>query len=346
MRRLLAFILSELRAGRPVAGAVIVSATGSTPRSTGSRMAVAADGRACGTVGGGPAEARAAGEAEKALSTGASRLIRIDLTAPEAAASGMICGGILEILVEVITADLDNIRLFTRIQKKLWQGEKALLYTVFRKSGRTVEILGRGVDAGQLPPGLPIELSRKIQCAAEGGAPRAFQEDGHHVLIEPFSFSGSVLIAGAGHVGRATAALTPLVGFETVVIDDRPEFLVTEGFPEDCRLQTAPPGFPGCFEGIRVDEASRIVILTRGHVHDQTVLAQALQTPAGYIGMIGSRRKRDAIYERLRKEGTSSMALDRVHCPIGLDIGAETPEEIAVSIVAELIRHRAKGRGL
>jgi xanthine dehydrogenase accessory factor len=99
--------------------------------------------------------------------------------------------------------------------------------------------------------------------------------------------------------------------------------------------------FEAALDGIGIGQGDYIVILTRGHLHDRTVLAQALKTDAGYIGMIGSRRKRDAIYTSLLKDGFSQADIDRVHSPIGLAIGAETPEEIAVSIVAEMIRHRA-----
>ena len=93
---------------------------------------------------------------------------------------------------------------------------------------------------------------------------------------------------------------------------------------------------------LRIDGESYLVIVTRGHAHDQTVLEQALRTRAGYIGMIGSRRKRDATYEALAHEGFTARDFARVHSPIGLNIGAETPEEIAVSIVAELIEARAR----
>ena len=100
------------------------------------------------------------------------------------------------------------------------------------------------------------------------------------------------------------------------------------------------PEFADCFRDILMDENAYAVILTRGHAHDAVALEQALATGAGYIGMIGSRRKRDAVYDALRRKGVSDAALARVHCPIGLPIGAETPGEIAVSIVGECVAHR------
>jgi len=99
--------------------------------------------------------------------------------------------------------------------------------------------------------------------------------------------------------------------------------------------------FEQAFASLEMDSDSYVVIVTRGHLHDKTVLEQALRTKAGYIGMIGSRRKRDMVYQTLLSEGFTQEDIDRVHCPIGLNIGGETPEEIAVSIVAELIKARS-----
>ncbi|MGE4560296.1 MAG: XdhC family protein, partial [Desulfobulbus sp.] len=104
------------------------------------------------------------------------------------------------------------------------------------------------------------------------------------------------------------------------------------------------PSFDNCLQGFEIDHDAYLVIVTRGHMHDMEVLEQALQTQAGYIGMIGSRRKRNAIYTRLKDKGIKEAQLDQVHCPIGLGIEADTPDEIAVSIVGELIYKRATGR--
>ncbi len=150
----------------------------------------------------------------------------------------------------------------------------------------------------------------------------------------------TAFLFGAGHVSQQLAKLTHMVGFRTVVLDDRAEFANQVRFPEADEI-LLPAQFEKAFSGLTVDPHSFIVILTRGHSHDRTVLAQALRTQAGYIGMIGSHRKRDTIYRSLREEGFTTADLDRVHCPIGLDIGGETPEEIAVSIAAEMIEVRS-----
>jgi len=346
MRELLEFIHSELEAGRPVACAVIVSASGSTPRGTGSRMAVASDGRSFGSVGGGIGEARVRRGAEAVHKNQADKRLQINLTGRDAAEDGMICGGSLDLLIEYICPDAGNNEFYQALLDA-WAsggggGKGRALLTAFQENGEDVLMLGRTLDPEQLPDVLPEALRDEVRLrSGKTRLPFVEKSGGFYLLVEPMRGGGTVVIAGAGHVGRATAALTATVGFHTLVLDDRSDFLVPERFPSACRLKSVE-AFADCFKDLAVTADSLIVILTRGHAHDKTVLGQALKTPAGYIGMIGSRRKRDAIYERLRDEGFSRAAVDRVHCPIGLDIGADTPEELAVSIVGELIAHRAK----
>lgn len=159
-------------------------------------------------------------------------------------------------------------------------------------------------------------------------------------FVQTIGAQEHAIIVGAGHVGQALAALCPLVGFRTSVIDDRADFANWERFPsaDDIRVQAS---FQDCFRGLTLTPNCYVVIVTRGHAHDRAVLAQSLRSRAGYIGMIGSRKKRDATFQSLREEGFSGDQLAQVHCPIGLAIGAKTPAEIAVSIVAELIAVRA-----
>jgi xanthine dehydrogenase accessory factor len=159
------------------------------------------------------------------------------------------------------------------------------------------------------------------------------------LFAEPVRARCRLFIFGAGHVSRQIAPLAGIVGFDIFVIDDRELFADKRYFPEGTVVSCL--AYRDVMGGIRPDRSSFIVIVTRGHLGDETVLAQALETEACYIGMIGSTRKRDAIFMRLREKGFSEEDLARVHCPIGIEIGAETPHEIAVSIVAELIRVRA-----
>jgi xanthine dehydrogenase accessory factor len=133
-----------------------------------------------------------------------------------------------------------------------------------------------------------------------------------------------------------------MVGFQVVVIDDRTEFANREYFPQADEIWVEEFEWVGA--KIEPDEQTYMVIVTRGHMHDYTVLKQVLPIECRYIGMIGSRRKRDLIYKQLIQDGHTQEELDRIYAPIGLAINAETPEEIAVSIVAELIQVRGEGR--
>ena len=162
-------------------------------------------------------------------------------------------------------------------------------------------------------------------------------------LLSAFAVGGNLILVGAGHVAACTAEAAARVGFQVTVMDDRAEFANRERFPQANSIRVLP-GFRGCLNGLEIDQDSYIVIVTRGHMHDQDVLEQALATRAGYIGMIGSRRKRNAIYTQLLDKGITGAQLELVRCPIGMAIEADTPEEIAVSIVGELIYQRATGR--
>jgi xanthine dehydrogenase accessory factor len=147
-------------------------------------------------------------------------------------------------------------------------------------------------------------------------------------------------IFGGGHVGKEVEKMLAYIGFKTFVIDDREEFANRERFPTATEVKVIPD-FYSAFDGLICDENTYLVIVTRGHSWDYEVLKVALQQTSAYIGMIGSRRKNKTIFDRLREEGVTEEALSRVQAPIGLSIGAETPEEIAISIAAEIIQVKA-----
>jgi xanthine dehydrogenase accessory factor len=177
-------------------------------------------------------------------------------------------------------------------------------------------------------------LQVEYVAAASPGAGDFFRE----LLGRP---KETLFIFGAGHCGQKLAQVAELVDFATVVVDDRADYAHRERFPDAERI-VVPDSFDHALDGLPIDEDSYIVIMTRGHVHDKTVLAQALSTSAGYVGMIGSRKKVAETFRALREEGFSPESISRVHAPIGLDIGSETPEEIAISIVAQLIKVRTE----
>lgn len=160
-------------------------------------------------------------------------------------------------------------------------------------------------------------------------------------FTEDFRTTTKAYIFGGGHVAKALDPVLRHVDFETVIIDDREEYANAERFPEAAQIIVCD-SFDSCFDEIKPDGDSFLIIVTRGHRGDLQVLRQALKQPHAYIGMIGSRRKNAMLFEQLLSEGATQEELDAVYAPIGLDISSETPEEIAVSIAAEMIRVRAE----
>lgn len=158
------------------------------------------------------------------------------------------------------------------------------------------------------------------------------------IFIEPILPPALLYLFGAGHVATNVSKIAKQAGFDVTVVDDRETYANRERFPE--ATEVIAEDFDTALARLKPSESSFIVIVTRGHHDDMRVLRWAVQTPARYIGMIGSKRKTIAIFEELRKQGVAAHLFERVHAPIGLDIGAVTPEEIAVAITAELIAMR------
>ena len=334
MRKWVSAVHEMLSRKQPLVMALILSQEGSTPRTAGTRMMIGADG----TVGG-RIEAGVMETAREMLCKPGTVIRSFDLTSEIADAMDMICGGKLEILMDVIAPDETNRLFYSSLLKMLDQRQKGLMVTELLESD--VLQVRRAVlheDGGVIGAS---DFKTKIDSIPKKlRVPVLTQSGDRRFFIEPVMAAGTVYLFGAGHVSLQTAVLAKRVGFEIVVLDDRKEFANTSRFSDadDVRV---PASFEQAFEGLEIHADSYFVILTRGHLHDKTVLQQALKTPAGYIGMIGSRKKRDAIYRTLENEGFSAEDFEKVHCPIGLSIGAQTPEEIAVSIVAELIHARS-----
>jgi xanthine dehydrogenase accessory factor len=154
-----------------------------------------------------------------------------------------------------------------------------------------------------------------------------------------------LIICGGGHVGQAVAVAGRFLGFNVTVIDDRVEFASRDKFPDE-QVRLIADDFVVALQSLKITPATHVVIVTRGHRHDEICLQEVIAKPARYIGMIGSRRRTTTIRERLKREGVAPELLRRVHAPIGLDIGALTPEEIAVAILAEIILVRRGGTAL
>lgn len=319
-------IIGRLEKGDSPVLATVVERTGSAPRQPGARMLIAGDLSVAGTVGGGLPEAEVLEDVLPVRHGAPARLRHFDMT-PLAPDADMICGGTVSILVELLNPG----QLVFFRQESACRAKAAFgVWTVDITDPARPERLFH-TDANQLPDAVLTQVSKNSAgCVTV---------DGRKIYVEPLMHQGVVVLCGGGHVSLATGALAHKVGFEVIVVDDRPEFASRERFPF-ARAVHELPGFHDLAATCGIGPEHYVVIVTRGHSHDRECLAQAMRSPARYVGMIGSRRKRDGVFSFLRAEGFAEAEFKRVHSPIGLDIGAETPEEIAVSIVAELVAAR------
>ncbi|MEG2171862.1 MAG: XdhC family protein [Desulfovibrionaceae bacterium] len=330
----LSTLCEHLRRGQALALATVIHQEGSAPRGAGSRMLAHAGGLVAGTVGGGIVEAQTLEACTRSLAEKQGRVLYFDLSGAMAAQAEMICGGRVQVLVEVVLPHEWDF--WEKVLACLHKEGGALLVPLEGGIPGSRTLLADGACYGILPLApLPPHVYTLKEAAVLHLGDQAY-------FFQPLLPPLRLVLAGGGHVSRPTAHIAALAGYEVLVLDDRPEFAAAQRFPE-AHTQLAEAGFVRCFERLPFVPGARtgIVIVTRGHVYDAEVLAQALATKASYIGMIGSRRKRDSLYRTLREQGLTEADLARVHCPVGLPIQAETPEEIAVSIVAECIQHFA-----
>lgn len=279
----------------------------------------------------------------------------------------MICGGTLTMLLEYLPASEPVRELFRAGSEAEGAGESFVLIARFSRGDTRRHVAGRDGESSLAGAGLrqdaaverfawrppcrrlaPVGVALPEDLLAEASAlhsdkPHLISRDGEEYLLEFFPRPFRIVLFGGGHVSREVAKLTNGVGFHTTVVDDRPEFANAECFPGSAVVLAPSLGekdSANLLDRMDMGACDGVVIVTRGHSHDRDVLAAALRTRAGYIGMIGSKAKRAAVYASLRENGVSKESLDQVHSPIGLAIGAESPAEIAVSILAELISWR------
>lgn len=316
---------------------------GSLPRHAGAAMLVRADGSIAGTIGGGPLEASAMQQAREVLKIKRPRLSDFD-----SAQLGMACGGGGLVLIEYVDSTRSATQeLFRSLGELLESGRKGWLVTVVPEEGSEGSPVRRClVDSAGFVTGDLVCAPEILQGLAKRGGTydRIVAGDPARTHVQAIGAQGTAYVFGAGHCGEKLAPVLGTLGFSTTIVDDRADFANRERFPTANRI-VVPGSFDGVVGTLPIDEDSYLVIVTRGHSHDQNVLAQALRTKACYIGMIGSKKKVADTFGALGQEGFSSDDLARVHAPIGLSIGAETPEEIAISVAAQLIQVRATKGG-
>lgn len=335
--------VSELLSfGERIVLARIIGRTGSAPRAVGSKCIVKEDGAVVGTIGGGSLEHMVSKRAKAVLGFGKSEIYQLKLTGNDVTKTDMICGGAVDVYLEPLFPESrESVEFFASLKDLTESNREGILLTMVaegtsatdtqtrmlkKKGGSTGEIRGLTKEALELD-----ELTEPQLIPLPGSDACIFAE---YVDAEPI-----LILFGAGHVSIFVAPLAKTVGFRVTVIDDRSEFANKERFPDADEIHVVP--FSEAFDRITVSDSSYLTIVTRGHTFDRVVLEAALHTEPAYVGMIGSRKKRELIYAALRDNGIPEEKIASVHSPVGVDIDAETPEEIAVSIVAELIKARA-----
>ncbi|MBM3802164.1 MAG: xanthine dehydrogenase [Acidimicrobiia bacterium] len=265
-----------------------------------------------------------------------------------------------------MSTETRNLDIYEEIARLRRQGQRAALATIIqirgsvpsfetakilvREDGSTVGTVGGGcvendvwkaarqVMFDEKPRRLVFDLTDSSNLEAGlicGGKVEIF--------VEPILAVPTAYVFGAGHISKFISKAATLAGFHTVIIDDRPQYANRERFPEAVELYS--DSFESAFAKIVPNEFSYLVIVTRGHLEDQNVLRWAVKTKARFIGMIGSRFKKRALFANLREEGISQEQLDRVFSPVGVDIHAILPEEIAISIVAQMVAVRRSKPG-
>ncbi|MDP7423750.1 MAG: XdhC/CoxI family protein [bacterium] len=357
--RLFYDLFDELNNGNRAALAILVKKTGSAPRDVGAKMLITEDGRILGTLGGGCVEAEVFETGRQAIAKDSFLLKKFSLSHDLAAAEGLVCGGtiwvaviplgqrhrqFIENLLEA-TKQPGEIRFCLSLRPPGSQlGPESSLYTMFLKSpeesiSHAVSDKHRETDSHL--PGPTGQLSTISDETLNTATPSLCATKTTWLYHEALSPTPDLIIFGCGHISLHLARMAANLGFRITVVDDRPYFADPKRFPEADRVVVSE--FETAWGNLSPGSSTYVIIVTRGHKHDDTVLRQTLLKDHEYIGMIGSRHKVKQIVKKLLDDGIREEKLLRLYSPIGLDIGAETPAEIAVSIMAEIIALRSRG---
>ena len=322
--------------------ATILEKLGSAPREEGTKMLIRKDFSIGGTIGGGIAEAMTIKLSAKVFDDKSYIIKNFVMSNKDAECMGMVCGGDISVLLEYVDcSDSQMVDIYKKAIELKNHGTDFIMITKLSEDYRSIKGSDKWICTETAFYGMENEeIWGAIKNIRENFKETKVKEvfiGKEKYIIEPFFNVESVHIFGAGHVAQKIADITKMLGFYTIVMDDREEFANRERFDTADEVRVVQ-SFNNLENYDIINGSSYIVIVTRGHAYDKDVLAQALRTDAKYIGMIGSRSKREHVYNNLLSEGFTSEDLERVHCPIGLNIYAQTPEEIAVSIAAELIK--------
>ena len=317
--------------------ATVARRRGSLPMSATAKMLVTEPGARLGTVGGGCLEAEIIARAREVLAQGTPVISEHTLNAAAAGDYGLTCGGTAVMFIEPVFPDAHLAAVYAECARLMQGDHRGILATGIDWSGGSAKLL---VHAGvQVGRGDARMASAALALDPRGEEPR-FDGD---VLLETIAGRPRLVVFGGGHVGARVAEAAAFAGWRVTIVDDRPEFSDAARVPFAERVITAD--YRDAASVVSFDADSYVVVATRGHEHDAIVMDQLARLELRYLGMLGSRRKVALTWTLLESWGVARDVLDRVHAPVGLAIGADTPEEIAVSVVAEMIAARRERSG-
>jgi xanthine dehydrogenase accessory factor len=334
---------------RRVAMATLVGTRGTSPKREGAKMWVGEEGRILGSVTiGGCVDARVIADAEKALATSQPRLLQVDLGDEDAWEMGLSCAGSLDVLIEPFdleTTDFNLVDLYRAVRIAVDQGRCAAIVTaliggsrlLLREDGESSGTLG-AADLDDEARRVALDLMRKRRSATVSIGDPAVE-----VFFEVHGPSPTLIVFGAGHVSMPLVSLAHDLGLKTVVVDGRPRFATRERFPEADELLIGIPS--EIAQTLSYNSSTFVVLTAHDYKYDLPVLKVVLPAGAAYVGLLGSKRRGKAIKEFLKEGGMDDSLLDRLHVPTGLDIGADSAAEIALSILAEAVAIKSGRRG-
>lgn len=339
MQDILPDLLSWLQAGERIALATVVQTWGSSPRGVGAKMGITATSKMTGSVSGGCVEGAVIEISQQVLETGQPQLLHFGVADETAWDVGLACGGTVDIFVQ--TLDLAR---FHQLREVYAAHQTAVNLTILRgpEIGNGFVLENAQTDSPPFNPALlPSALTAARRALSEGHSQRLLLPDETtEIFAEVIAPPATLVIVGGVHTSIVLAQFAKILGFRTVIVDPRRAFGNPDRFPHaDQLIQTWPDE---ALEALHLTPSSAVAVLTHDPKLDDPALLVALPSPAFYVGALGSQNTQAKRRARLLEAGLTEAQLNRLHGPIGLNIGAKTPEEIALSIIAEIVAAKRK----
>ncbi len=345
MREVLAEIEAWREAGKTVALATNVRKDGSSLRPLGAKMAMTTSREIAGSVTGGCIEGVVYDEAQGVVRMGAPKLLHYGVVGEENPWEvGLSCGGTLDVFVEALDTTVWR-EIYPALKACLEQGQMAAVATVISgpglgkklmlwPDGRTLGSLGSAALDGQAAAWMQGQIAVQ-ESTWKSFSVAAYHVEQAEVFVDVFAPVSRMVVVGAVHIAIPLVTLGKALGFRTIVIDPREAFATRERFPHVDELLTDWPS--EALEKLRPDEGTYIAVISHDEKLDNPALAVALKSPARYVGVLGTRKNLGKRLEALREMGVSEEQIGRLRAPIGMNIGAVLPDEIALSILAEMV---------